>query len=78
MLAFVKKLTKDISSLHEHDMRVQLRISLGFLEFPFSQDMKEIVQDEELHPQIRMAAKERLEEKGQLCLFGRLFRFGGR
>lgn len=78
MLAFVKKLTKDISSLPENDMRVQPRISLGFLEFLFFSGLEKIVQDEELHPQIRMAAKERLEEKGQLCLFGRLFRFGGR
>lgn len=78
MLVFVKKLTKDISSLPEHDMRVQPRISLGLLEFLFFSGPEKIVQDEELHPQIRMGAKERLEEKGQLCLFGRLFRFGGR
>lgn len=64
LLAFVKKLTKDISSLPEHDMRVQPRISLGLLEFLFAQDLKKIVQDGGLHPQIRMAARERLEEKG--------------
>ncbi len=67
LLAFVKKLTKDISSLPEHDMRVQPRISLRLLEFlfaQFAQDLKKIVQDGGLHPQIRMAARERLEEKG--------------
>ena len=40
------------------------RISLGLLEFLFSQDLKEVVKDGMLHPQVRMAAKERLEEKG--------------
>ncbi|MBI3755947.1 MAG: hypothetical protein HY265_07295 [Deltaproteobacteria bacterium] len=64
LLLFVKKLAKDISSLPEHDMRVQLRISLGLLEFLLAQDLKEAVQDGNLHPQVRMAAKERLEEKG--------------
>lgn len=64
LLAFVKKLNKDISSLPEHDMRVQSRISLRLLEFLFAQDLKKIVQDGGLHPQIRMAARERLEEKG--------------
>lgn len=39
------------------------RISLGLLEFLLSQDLKEISNDGELHPQVRLAAKERLEEK---------------
>lgn len=39
------------------------RISLGLLEFLFSQDLKEVIQDGSLHPQVRQAAKEKLEEK---------------
>ncbi|MBI3753063.1 MAG: hypothetical protein HY266_03325 [Deltaproteobacteria bacterium] len=39
------------------------RISLGLLEFLLFQDLKEVAKDENLHPQVRMAAKERLEEK---------------
>ena len=39
------------------------RISLGLLEFLFSQDLKEVANDGGLHPQVRLAAKERLEEK---------------
>lgn len=39
------------------------RISLGLLEFLFSQDLKEVATDGGLHPQVRLAAKERMEEK---------------
>lgn len=39
------------------------RISLGLLEFLFAQDLKGVAKDGSLHPQIRMAATERLEEK---------------
>ncbi|MBI5048864.1 MAG: hypothetical protein HZB54_07950 [Deltaproteobacteria bacterium] len=39
------------------------RISLGLLELLFSQDLKEVAKDGSLHPQVRLAAKERLEEK---------------
>lgn len=39
------------------------RISLGLLEFLFTQDLKQVAKDDNLHPQVRMAAKERLEEK---------------
>lgn len=39
------------------------RISLGLLEFLFFQDLKEVAKDENLHPQVRQAAKDRLDEK---------------
>lgn len=39
------------------------RISLGLLEFLFTQDLKQVAKDDNLHPQVRMAATERLEEK---------------
>ncbi|MBI3399474.1 MAG: hypothetical protein HY026_09670 [Deltaproteobacteria bacterium] len=39
------------------------RISLGLLESLFLQDLKEAAKDGGLHPQVRHAAKERLEEK---------------
>lgn len=39
------------------------RIALGLLEFLFSQDLKDVAIDGSLHPQVRMAAKERLQER---------------
>src|SRR3989338_4366766 len=39
------------------------RISLGLLEFLLLQDLKEVAQNDTLHPQVRLAAKERLDEK---------------
>jgi len=39
------------------------RISLGLLEFLLFQDLKEVAQNDTLHPQVRLAAKERLDEK---------------
>ena len=39
------------------------RISLGLLEFLLLEDLKEVAQNDTLHPQVRLAAKERLDEK---------------
>ena len=40
------------------------RVSLIFLEILLVQDLRDIVADENLHPQIKMTAKEILDEKG--------------
>ncbi|MBI5286327.1 MAG: hypothetical protein HY878_01890 [Deltaproteobacteria bacterium] len=40
------------------------RVSLGLLEFLFSQDLREIAEDGSLHPQVRVAAREALDKRG--------------